>query len=165
MFCGRQEAQLCAVTQADGVAGQRDAEILLGDVHDVGAEHLGLCFRRRKEYLRVAGHDRIFKRFIRKYRRTDGGFQDVPDLLADILAQVLLVREKVLICPASKSSCVSPEISFFLYLRFCAVHPRHCPALRRVSFPGFLPASLYACCSAPAIWWRERSACPFPLIP
>ncbi len=44
VLVGGQEAQLRAVGQADGVAGQRDPEILFSNIYDVRPEHFRLRF-------------------------------------------------------------------------------------------------------------------------
>ncbi|MNE11516.1 hypothetical protein D3C80_1042770 [compost metagenome] len=59
---GGAEVQLCPVRQHDGVAGQGDAQEGLGNLADVGAEHLRLSPGGRQENLVAAGQHRIFQR-------------------------------------------------------------------------------------------------------
>ncbi len=63
VLVGGQEAQLRAVGQADGVAGQRDPEILFSNIYDVRPEVFRPDFGGRQEDLRIACHDRVFKGF------------------------------------------------------------------------------------------------------
>lgn len=119
VLVGGQEAQLCAVGQADGVAGQRDPEILFSNIYDVRPEVFRLDFGGRQEDLRIACHDRVFKGFKCKIpgRTYLAAFEDVSDQLANIPAQVFLVFKQVFISPGVKILLRQRGNIVFLYFR------------------------------------------------
>lgn len=140
VLVGGQEAQLRAVGQADGVAGQRDPEILFSNIYDVRPEVFRLDFGGRQEDLRIACHDRVFKGFKCKIpgRTYLAAFEDVSDQLANVPAQVFLVFKKMFFRPGVKILLRQRGNIVFLVFPFAAGFV--IIAVPRICLPGVLTA-------------------------